>query len=177
MLESIEGREGDQLAGAVQDTSTILFTDVIESTALSHTMGSVEWSKLIGDHLRQVGDIVERCGGSVVKTLGDGGMYAFQSASSALTAAGDIQMALIGSELQVRIGAHTGDVVRDRDDYVGLTVAKAARVASAADGGQVLVSASTAAMVNPAEFAFGEPVTVDLKGLEGTHLLQTLLWS
>ncbi len=68
-------------------------------------------------------------------------------------------------------------MVRDRDDYIGLTVSKAARVAAAADGGQVLVSASTAGMVNPSEFGFGDPMIVELKGLEGTHILQPLLWN
>lgn len=176
LLESLQADSSSELAGAVPDTSTIVFTDVVGSTVLSQTMGSKAWSELIGSHLDMLGSIVEGNGGSVVKTLGDGGMYAFRSASSALTAAGEIQRAVVGSDLEVRVGAHSGDVIRDRDDYIGLTVAKAARVASAADGGQILVSASTVGMVNPAEFHFGPPVLVELKGLEGKHQLHPLNW-
>jgi class 3 adenylate cyclase/ketosteroid isomerase-like protein len=177
LLQSLQGDSRGERAWAVPNTSTIVFTDVVGSTALSHTMGSQAWSELIGSHLDTLRSIVEENGGSVVKTLGDGGMYAFQSASSALTAAGDIQRAMVGSDLEVRLGVHTGDVVRERDDYIGLTVAKAARVASAADGGQILVSASTIGMVNPAEFHFNPPLMVELKGLEGTHQLHPLNWS
>lgn len=176
LLQSLTADSSGDTADAVPDTSTIVFTDVVGSTALSHTMGNRAWGDLIKGHLETVRDIVEEQGGSVVKTLGDGGMYAFQSASLALTAASQIQQAMLGSDLDVRIGAHTGDVIRDRDDFIGLTVAKAARVTSAADGGQVLVSASTAGMVNPAEFAFGAPVAAELKGLDGEHILQPLLW-
>lgn len=158
------------------DTSTIVFTDIVGSAALSNTMGSRAWRELISDHLNVVGAIVETNGGSVVKTLGDGGMYAFQSASSALVAASEIQKAVTTSDFEVRIGAHTGDVVRDHDDYVGLTVAKAARVAAAANGGQILVSASTVGSVNTTEFQFGDPVIVELKGLEATHQLHPLKW-
>lgn len=177
LLQSLQVDSSGELAGAVPDTSTIVFTDVVGSTALSHTMASQAWSELIGRHLDTLRSIVEENGGSVVKTLGDGGMYGFQSASSALSAAGDIQRAMVGSSLEVRIGVHTGDVVRVRDDYIGLTVAKAARVASAADGGQILVSASTVGMVNPAEFHFDPSITVELKGLEGIQQLHPLTWS
>lgn len=178
LLHSLQ--QGDLSSGTdasgEYDTSTIVFTDVVGSTALSNTMGSRVWSKLILEHLTTVGKIVENNGGSVVKTLGDGGMYAFTSASSALLAAGEIQKAVATSDFKVRIGAHTGDVVRDHNDYVGLTVAKAARVAAAANAGQILASESTFGMVNPAEFQFDPPVLVELKGLEGTHQLHPLNW-
>lgn len=176
LLHSLQQGDPSSDASGEYDTSTIVFTDVVGSTALSNTMGSRAWSKLIIEHLTTVGEIVEKNGGSVVKTLGDGGMYAFTSASSALVAAGEIQKAVATSDFKVRIGAHTGDVVMDRNDYVGLTVAKAARVAAAASGGQILVSESTFGMVNPAEFQFDAPVVVELKGLEGTHQLRPLNW-
>ena len=97
LLQSLQGDSRGEHAWAVPNTSTIVFTDVVGSTALSQTMGSQAWSELIGSHLDTLRSIVEENGGSVVKTLGDGGMYAFQSASSALTAAGDIQRAMVGS--------------------------------------------------------------------------------
>jgi class 3 adenylate cyclase len=62
-------------------------------------------------------------------------------------------------------------------DYIGLTVAKAARVAAAAEGGQVLVSSTTAGLVNSTEFDFGAPIVALLKGIDGTHELWPLDWS
>jgi class 3 adenylate cyclase len=176
LLHSLERGDLSPDGSGEYGTSTIVFTDVVGSTALSNTMGSRVWSELIIEHLTTLGKIVEKNGGSVVKTLGDGGMYAFTSASSALVAAAEIQKAVATSDLEVRIGAHTGDVFVDHNDYVGLTVAKAARVAAAADAGQILVSESTFGMVNPAEFQFDAPVVVELKGLEGTHQLHPLIW-
>ena len=157
-------------------TSTIVFTDMVGSTAMSASMNGQEWSRLIADHLDLLAGIVAEEGGSVVKTLGDGAMFAFSSASAALNGARRIQEAMEQSGTEIRIGAHTGDVVHARDDYVGLTVAKAARVAAAAEGGQILVSSTTAGIVNDSEFEFGAPLTFELKGLDGTHQLQPLNW-
>ena len=76
----------------------------------------------------------------------------------------------------MRIGVHTGDVIQSQSDYLGLTVNKAARVTAAAEGGQILVSSSTAEMLNYADFAFGEPLIVELKGIDGIHTLRPLRW-
>ena len=67
--------------------------------------------------------------------------------------------------------------MQTEDDYVGTTVAKAARVASAAEGGQILVSLTTAGLVNTSEFEFGPQITVELKGLDEAQQLQSLIWS
>lgn len=69
-----------------------------------------------------------------------------------------------------------GDVVQGDDDYIGLTVNKAARVAAAAVGEQILVSSTTIDVVNSSDFEFGDPNTVELKGIEGNHILQPLNW-
>lgn len=164
----------------VSATSTLVFTDIVDSTPLSLQLGEVAWHAAITTHLDTVRTIVEGEGGSVVKTLGDGGMYSFESGSAALRVAVRIQRAVSEASepaMTLRVGVHTGDVVQTKDDYVGATVAKAARVAAAADGGQILVSSTTAGMVNSSEFEFGEPITVELKGLAGTHQLYPLAWS
>ena len=161
-------------------TATILFTDIVDSTTLSRSMGDQVWSGLITNHFGTTKDIVEGLGGSVVKTLGDGGMFVFPSGTSALLAAIEIQRSVAsaqGERLGLRVGVHTGDVVHDRNDYIGLTVNKAARVAAAARGDQILVSSTTAGIVNHSDLAFGEPIAVELKGLEGTHTLMPLDWS
>lgn len=167
-------------AAAVTDqvgTSTVVFTDMVDSTPMSASMTDREWSQLVVDHLAVLEKIVAAENGIVVKTLGDGAMFAFNSASSALRAASRIQSAMEQSGIQIRIGVHSGDVVQDRDDYIGLTVAKAARVAAAADGGQILVSSTTAGLVNSQEFEFGVQRPFELKGLDGIHQLQLLEWT
>ncbi len=165
-------------ASDMSGTATLLFTDIVDSTPMSIQLGDKAWRETISTHLDAVREVVERHGGSVVKTLGDGGMYIFRSGSAALRAARDFQQALAASpeELQVRMGIHTGDVAQTEDDLFGPTVAKAARVAAAANGGQILVSATTAGMVNPNEFEFDIPITVELTGLPGTHQLRPLNW-
>lgn len=180
LVESIGGDpELIALAGPMSGTLTLLFTDIVDSTHISEEMGDVAWSDVIRSHLGKSRRIVEEHGGSVVKTLGDGGMYAFPSGSLALKAAIKIQQATAdptGENLQVRIGAHTGDVVQSDGDYLGMTVNKAARVAAAAESGQILVSSTTAGLVSGIEFDFDDPITVELKGLAGTHQLHTLNW-
>lgn len=164
----------------VTGTTTLMFTDIVDSTPLSISLGEAAWHRLVSDHFQSLRDVVEAEGGSEVKTMGDGGMYAFTSGSSALRAAAVIQRSLSGdadSGLQVRVGIHTGDVVQAGEDYLGSAVAIAARVASAAHGGQILVSSPTAGMVSSTEFEFGTPINVELKGLRGTHELHPLQWS
>lgn len=178
ILESLE-QESDSLSG-ISGTATFVFTDIVDSTPLSLELGEQAWHAAITAHFESIEAVVESEGGSVVKTLGDGGMFVFDSGSAALRAAARIQRTVTESadpKMMVRVGVHTGDVVQTEDDYVGVTVAKAARVATAADGGQILVSTSTAGMVNSSEFEFGSPITVELKGLQGSHQLQPLHWS
>ena len=106
-------------------------------------------------------------------------MYVFSSGASALTAAIGIQRAVSGlhrDDLTLRMGVHTGDVVQGDGDYLGLTVNKAARVAAGARGEQILVSSATFDMVDTTAFEFGKPITAELKGIDGTHLLRPLSW-
>lgn len=180
LLTSIDTSAGSSvLESKALDTATIIFTDIVDSTALSQSMGDEMWSEVIGAHFKTVGEIVEGEGGSVVKTLGDGGMFVFPSGTAALLAAIQTQRTVTSSvehRLNLRVGVHTGDVVQGQNDYIGLTVNKAARVAAAAKGDQILVSSTTADIVNHSEIEFGEPMTVQLKGLAGTHTLLPLNW-
>lgn len=180
LVDSIDAGAELSRATGLSGTATLMFTDIVDSTPLSLSLGEAVWADTINSHFDALQKVVESEGGSLVKTLGDGGMYAFESGSAALKAAKRIQQAVSASsdpQLQVRVGVHTGDVIRTEADYVGATVSKAARVAAAAVGGQIMVSSTTAGMVTATEFEFGTPITVELKGLEGTHQLQPLIWS
>jgi len=181
LLTSIDNEPDSQALGRMSEgTLTFLFTDVVGSTSLSRELGDRAWVDLIASHFEAVQRVVEREGGRVVKTAGDGGMYAFASAASGLAAAARIQRSVAANPddgLALRVGIHTGDVVQTGADYLGLTVNKAARVAAAASGDQILVSSITAEMVNTTEFTFGKPITAELKGLTGTHTLLPLEWA
>jgi adenylate cyclase len=180
LLTSIDNEPSSLALGRISEgTLTFLFTDVVGSTSLSRELGDHAWVDLIASHFKTVQRAVEHEGGRVVKTAGDGGMYAFASATSALAAAVSIQRSVAANPddgLTLRAGIHTGDVVQTGDDYLGLTVNKAARVAAAASGDQILVSSTAADMVNATEFTFGIPITAELKGLTGTHILLPLEW-
>ena len=127
---------------------------------------------LVKEHESDIRRITAKHGGTVVKMLGDGSMLSFSSARGAARAAIDLQAITGGRGYAVRIGIHAGEVVRREGDLLGITVNKAARVASVAGAGQVLVSSLVAELVGPIEgVEFGQPETVTLKGLSGTHTL------
>ncbi|MGI9666425.1 MAG: adenylate/guanylate cyclase domain-containing protein, partial [Acidimicrobiia bacterium] len=87
----------------------------------------------------------------------------------ALGAALEIQQLVEADPFMIRIGLHTGDAVTADGDYIGTTVNKAARIASAAEAGEVLLSSVTAEMASGRSYGLGSDRVVALKGLNGTH--------
>jgi class 3 adenylate cyclase len=77
----------------------------------------------------------------------------------------------------VRIGLHTGEVVKEGDDFFGRHVALAARVAGAATGGEILVSSLVKELADTGDINFGPPRDVDLKGISGLRRLHDVLWA
>src|SRR5919201_1332264 len=120
-------------------TVTFLFTDVEGSTRLLSELGS-GYADALAEHRRVVRDAVASHGGVEVDTQGDAFFCAFSSAADALAAAREAQQAL---SLPVRMGVHTGEPEVTEEGYVGLDVHRAARICSAAHGGQVVLSETT----------------------------------
>jgi class 3 adenylate cyclase len=157
----------------------ILFSDIEESTALNERVGDRAWVKLIGEHDKLVRRLVTGHSGHVVKSQGDGFMIAFARAEQAVRCGIDIQHALQRDEqrkrrngIRVRIGIHMGRSVRRGDDLFGRNVAMAARVASQAGGGEILVSEAVREAVSGCDdIAIDEGRDVELKGFAGTHRL------
>jgi class 3 adenylate cyclase len=175
LVESLDESSSEIIgAAASRGTVTLMFSDVADSTQLSESMGDAAWSELITRHLNSVSAAVTRHGGTTVKTLGDGAMAAFPSVSDALECAVEIQVHPTDS-LQIRVGVHTGDAIHADGDYVGITVNKAARIASAAEPGETLISSATAEMAVSIGLRLGSSRTVELKGLSGTHRLTQIL--
>ncbi len=174
LTDLVDSLDADALVpiGGAEGTATLMFTDIEDSTVLAQEMGDKLWSETIEDHDRFVVATVENHAGTVIKTLGDGALIAFGGARAALRCAGDLQAGFAERPFAVRIGIHAGDLVRTDDDVVGLTVNKAARVAAAAAGGQVMISSIVRELVGGTdEFSFGDPFLVELKGIEGVHEL------
>ena len=160
-LTSVAGSEG---------TMTLVFTDVVNSTLLTESIGDAAWADLIGKHEATIRRITAAEGGSVVKFLGDGSMLAFESARAAVRTAKRIQEESRKEPFRVRIGIHTGEVMRTGGDLFGLTVNKAARIASAAPANVIMLSSTTRDLIGSMEgLHFGEPQMVALKGISNTH--------
>jgi predicted ATPase len=123
-------------------TVTFLFTDIEGSTKLLHELGDA-YADALAEHRRLLREAFARHGGVEVDTQGDAFFVAFARAKDALAAAADGQEALAGGPIRVRMGLHTGEPTGTDEGYVGIDVHRAARIAAAGHGGQVLVSQTT----------------------------------
>src|SRR5439155_10968860 len=123
-------------------TVTFLFTDIEGSTRLLHELGD-SYVDALADHRRLLREVFDRHDGVEVDTQGDAFFVAFGRAKDALAAATEARQALSEGPIRVRVGLHTGEPVITEEGYVGIDVHRAARVAAAGHGGQVLVSQTT----------------------------------
>ncbi|MDQ3210384.1 MAG: nuclear transport factor 2 family protein [Actinomycetota bacterium] len=177
IAESVTSSRPDLSATSAPDgTVTIAFTDIEDSTRLNGFLGDERWVEVLRAHNDVLRDATSEFGGTVVKNQGDGFMLAFPSARSAIRCALAIEGGIEerfrdpGSPVRVRIGLHVGEAIREADDFFGHAVAYAARVASSATGGEIVVSSLVHELVGTTrEFRFGPPRTVALKGMAGSH--------
>ena len=132
-------------------TVTFLFTDVEGSTRLLHELGPEAYATVLGEHRRALRAAFAAHDGVEVDTQGDAFFVAFPTAPGALAAATELTEALAGGPIRVRVGVHTGTPFLAEEGYVGVDVHRAARIAAAGHGAQVLVSASTAALADGLE--------------------------
>jgi predicted ATPase len=129
-------------------TVTFLFTDVEGSTKLLHELGTAAYAGALAEHRRAIRDAVGAHGGVEVDTQGDAFFIAFPTAPGALTAAAAARDALANGPIHARMGLHSGTPLVTEEGYVGTDVHRAARIAAAGHGGQILVSSSTAALAD-----------------------------
>lgn len=130
--------------------ATFLFTDIEGSTQIARRLGQPRWMETLSEHHRIVGDAIAAHGGRVDHTEGDAFVAVFMDATAAIRAAVDAQRRLAAhawpqgvGTIRVRMGMHTGTVVAHTTGYLGLDVHLAARVGSAANGGQILITDAT----------------------------------
>ncbi len=159
--------------GSAARTLTFLFTDVESSTSLWERFPEAMRGAL-AKHDAILSDAITSVGGQVVKTTGDGFMAAFESSQQALNAGVAAQLHLKRETwpdtgaLQVRMGIHSGEASESSRDYHGPTVNRAARIMAAGHGGQILLSSTTAALVQgelPAAWSLLDLGEYRLKGM------------
>ncbi len=180
--QTIQREQPDVSASrAVDGTVTIVFTDIVDSTPTLARLGDAAWLDVIRRHNAVIREAASAHGGTVVETQGDGSMLAFPSARRAVACAAAIQQEIArvfadnAPPIRVRIGIHTGDALRDAEHFFGTTVHYAARVASQAVGGEVVVSEAVHQLVGASDgYTFLGGREVELKGIAGTHRLYSL---
>ncbi|MGH2385720.1 MAG: adenylate/guanylate cyclase domain-containing protein, partial [Candidatus Limnocylindria bacterium] len=154
-------------------TVTFLFTDIEGSTRLGNELAD-RFDAILAAHNQLIRDILARHAGIEVSTEGDAFFAVFPGAPPAVAAAVEAQRSLAsfpwpdGAQIRVRMGLHTGDGRFGGDNYVGTDVNRAARIAAAGHGGQVLLSDATRALV-----AQRLPASVTIRDL-GSHRLKDL---
>jgi class 3 adenylate cyclase len=177
MEEVTEFLTGVRVGGAQSARAllTVMFTDIVASTARAAELGDGRWRDLLAQHDDLVRREIARFGGREVKTTGDGFLLTFDGPpSSALRCAQSISAAAGELGTEVRIGLHTGECELSDHDIGGMAVHVAARVMAEAGPREVLVSGATAGAVVGGPFDFEERGSRELKGVPGSWPLFAL---
>ena len=155
--------------------ATILFTDIVGSTAKASELGDTAWTELLAHYEQIVRAELEGAHGREVKTTGDGLLAVFEGPASALRCAAAIRTAANRQGLQIRAGIHVGEVESSGSDIRGVAVHEAARVMTASNPDEILVSEITRALTAPTGLAFEDRGSHELKGLSGPYHLYAYL--
>ena len=148
--------------------TTMLFTDIVDSTPLAASIGDERWSALIDEHNDRVHRLVVAHGGHEVKSTGDGFLVAFDEPEPAIRCALASMEAVRDLELELRAGVHVGEVARmGKNDLSGLAVHFAQRFCGRAGSGQVLVSAAVKDCCSGSGIAFAQQGMAEFKGIPG----------
>jgi class 3 adenylate cyclase len=177
-----ESRTREASSGGGKDVRTILFTDVEGSTALTHRLGDAKSRDVLREHERIVREALKSHGGSEVKTMGDGFMASFSSATKALECAIAMQRAFAQHNeeaeepIKVRVGLNAGEPIAEDDDLFGTAVNEAARITAAAKGGEILVANVVRELAKGKDFLFADRGETSLKGFEDPVRLYEARW-
>jgi class 3 adenylate cyclase len=155
--------------------ATILFTDIVDSTAVLGRVGDAAWRTLIVEHNARLRRQLDAHRGREVTTTGDGILAIFDSPARAVRCAAAIDPAVEDLGLRVRAGAHTGEVEIVAGSPRGFAVHAAARIAALAGAGEVLVSATTRDLLEGSDLAFDDRGDHELKGIGGSRRVFALI--
>jgi class 3 adenylate cyclase len=145
---------------------TVMFTDIVDSTATATRLGDRRWERLLAQHDEVVRGALARFRGREVETTGDGFLATFEGPARAIRAASAMHAELAEHGLRVRVGLHTGECEVAGDHIRGIAVHIAARVMALAEGGQILCSRTVKDLVAGSGFRFADGGTHRLKGVD-----------
>ncbi len=145
--------------------ATVLFTDIVDSTATAAVMGDAKWRKLIDEHDRVSKAIVARYRGEYVESTGDGLLATFDGPARGVRCAQALAEAVKGLGVEIRAGAHTGEITRSAHGVAGLGVHVAARVASMAGANEVWTSSTVKDLTAGSGLTFEDAGDHELKGV------------
>jgi len=171
---------------------TVLFTDLAGSTSMMQRLGDEKGRAVLREHERIVREALKAHGGTEVKTMGDGFMASFSSATRALECAIAMQRAFAEHnaallrqaqdahtehvEVRVRVGLNAGEPIAEDEDLFGTAVILAARIAAKAEGGEIMVSDTVRGLVAGKGFLFSDHGDVELRGFEDPVRLYEVRW-
>ena len=147
--------------------ATIVFTDVVDSTAMASRLGDRRWRELLESHRAAVRRELVRFRGDEIDTAGDGFLATFDGPARAIRCAQAITSGVEPLGLAVRVGVHTGEVELLGDGIAGIAVHIGARVAAASEPGQVWVSSTVRDLVAGSGLGFDDHGLHALKGVPG----------
>jgi class 3 adenylate cyclase len=151
--------------------ATVLFTDIVDSTATLARVGDEAWRERLDEHNRRMRDLLNQFRGREIDTTGDGFLAVFDSASRAVRCGLAMTQAARDMGISIRVGVHTGEVEFVGDNARGVAVHAAARVLSRAGADEVLVSSTTRDLVEGSGLTLEDAGSHDLKGLSGSRSL------
>jgi class 3 adenylate cyclase len=155
--------------------STILFTDIVDSTMKANELGDARWRNLLLAHNDLVRGEIAKFRGREVKTTGDGFVATFDGPGRAIRCACAISEAVRSLGISVRAGLHTGECELVGNDIAGVAVHIAARVSEMANGNEILVSNTVKDLVSGSGIKFEDRGTHPLKGVEGQWRLYSVI--
>ncbi len=174
------GQAAPSSAGAT--TRTILFTDVEASSELTNRFGDAKARDILRQHEVLTREALSSHDGTEIKTMGDGFMASFTSASTALDAAIAMQQTITDhyarteTPISIRVGINAGEPIEEGHDLYGASVIRAARVMGQAQGGEILVSNVVRELVEGKGYLFSDRGEADLKGFDEAVRLFELRW-
>ena len=154
--------------------ATVLFTDMVDSTATAASMGDRDWRSLLETFERLCRRELDGYGGRLVKTTGDGLLATFEGPARAIKCAQSMSEAAQTLNVEMRAGIHTGELERRGDDVAGIAVHIASRVEGLAAPGEVATTGTVADLVVGSELRFRDIGERSLKGIPGKWTIKVV---
>ena len=174
-------------AGSPGRFRTVLFTDIVDHTAMMQRLGDASGRDVLREHEHITRETLRRHGGAEIKTMGDGFLTSFDSVTQALSCAIALQQAFTARRpddgtrstaepIEIRIGMNAGEPIEEDGDLFGTTVILASRIAAIANGGEILIPEGVRHLLAGKTFTFHDRGEFTLKGFDEPIRLYAVQW-